>query len=241
VRVPSAAPKKWSSKIPWGLFIVLALYAAGVAFYIWTNYYDSPNYKAAQSWATALKILGEDGCRSCDEKELNRAFDLLLQTARFIPDSRTPVDELESLRYRFEEKHFKLSKERVTAVEMMAANTRASLNAKKPWLVISVRDAGWAPEQLLTGPRRTVLWSIPGAVFIIVFWVYTQFSRKRALADKHEAQLKEVEGEVEALGDFRRGLPEAPRSSIPPSKPPPPRTTRSGVTTTGRAVKRKPQ
>ena len=143
-------------------------------------------------------------------------------------------------RYRFEERHFKLSKERRTAVEMLSSRTRASLDAKKPWLLVGAHSKGWAPEQLLSGPRRTVLWSIPGAVFIVVFWLYTVFSRKRALADKHEAQLQESEREVEALGDFRRGLGAPPPSKIPPSKPPPPRTTRSGVTTTGRAVKRKP-
>lgn len=240
MRVPSAAPKSWLSKIPWGLFIVLAVYAAGVAFYVWTNYYDAPEYKAAQAWAKAWAVLGEDEGRSCSEAALNRGFDLLLETAALVPDRRDPVDELESLRYRFEERHFKLSKERRTAVEMLSARTRASLDAKKPWLLVGAHSKGWAPEQLLSGPRRTVLWSIPGAVFIVVFWLYTVFSRKRALADKHEAQLQESEREVEALGDFRRGLGAPPPSKIPPSKPPPPRTTRSGVTTTGRAVKRKP-
>lgn len=240
MRVPSAAPKKWTSKIPWGLFIVLTVYAAGVAFYVWTNYYDSPEYKGAQTWLVAREFLGRDGCRSCSETELNTAFDLLLETARYLPHSPTPVEELESLRYRFEERHFKLTKERVTSAEMMSAKKHAIDVAKQPWLVVGTEQKRWTPEYILTGPRRAVLWSIPGAVFIIVFWLYTVFSRRRALGDKHEAQLKDVEGEVEALGDFRRGLPEAPRTSFPPAKPPPPRTTRTGITTTGRAVKRKP-
>lgn len=240
MRVPSAAPKSWFWKIPWGLFIVLAVYAAGVAFYIWTNYYDSPEYKAAQAWANAWTVLGEDEGRSCSEADLNRGFDYLLQTAALIPERAQPVEELESLRHRFEERHFKLSRERRNSVEMLSARTRASLDEKQPWLVVGVRNKGWAPEQLLTGPRRTVMWSIPGAVFIVVFWLYTLFSRKRALADKHEAQLQEHEREVEALGDFRRGLGPPPPSKIPPSKPPPPRATQSGVKTTGRQIKRKP-
>jgi hypothetical protein len=240
VRVPSAAPKKWLSKVPWGLFIVLTVYAAGVALYVWTNYYDSSEYKGAQVWLEARELLGRDGCRSCSERELNLAFDLLLDTARHLPDSPTPVEELESLRYRFEERHFKLTKERVTSAEMMSARKHALDLEKKAWLVVGTQHKGWTPEKILGGPRRTVLWSIPGAVLIIIFWGYTLFSRKRALANKHEAQLKDSEREVEELGEFRRGLPPAPPSSIPPSKPPPPRTTRTGITTTGRAVKRKP-
>ena len=76
----------------------MAVYAAGVAFYVWTNYYDAPEYKAAQAWAKAWAVLGEDEGRSCSEAALNRGFDLLLETAALVPDRRDPVDELESLR-----------------------------------------------------------------------------------------------------------------------------------------------
>jgi len=201
---PPEAPRKFP--VPYGLFIVLAVYAAAVYGYIWANYWNSPEYKAALGYARALLILGVDDGRRCSEAELNTAFEATLEAARLMPDERQLVDHLENLRHRFEERKFKLKPDLVKKVEMMSANTRRIEEERKAWLVVGSRDRGWAPDQLLAGPQRVVLWSIPGGVLIIAFWAYTRFSGK-ALRDKeHEADLKKAEAEVEHLGDFRRGL-----------------------------------
>ncbi len=201
---PEAAHRKFP--VPYGLFIVLAVYALAVYGYIWTNYWNSPEYKAALGYAKALMILGVDDGRRCSEADLTTAFEATLEAARLMPDERQLVDHLESLRHRFEERKFKLKPELVKKVEMMSANTMRIEQERKAWLVVGSRDRGWAPDQLLRGPERVVLWSIPGGVLIIAFWAYTRFSGK-ALRDKeHEAELKKAEDEVEHLGDFRRGL-----------------------------------
>ncbi len=209
--MPSAAPKPEEKKrpsfpVPWGLFVVLAVYAAAVYGYIWATYWDNPEYKAALSYAKALLILGVDDGRRCSEAELVKAFELTLESARLMPEERQLVEHLENLRHRFEERKFKLSSDLKQKVEMMSANTLRHEQQKKAWLVVGARDRGWTPEQLLGGPRRAVLWSIPGAVFIIAFWAYTRFSGRAARAKEHEQQLKDSEHDVEALGDFRRGL-----------------------------------
>lgn len=190
--------------MPWGLLIVLSVYAAGVYAYIWTNYYDSPEYKAAQGYARALSILGVDDGRRCSEADLNKAFELTMRAAQLLPEERMLIDHLEALRHRFDERKFKLNKEWVQAVEMMSARTLRIEQERKAYMVVGSRDRGWAPDQLLAGPERIVLWSIPGAVFIIVFWAYTQFSRRAKDEQEHEAKLKKQEQEVEELGHFRR-------------------------------------
>lgn len=227
--MPSAAPKpevkkKSSFPIPWGLFIVLGLYAVGVAGYIWVNYYNAPEYQAAVSYAKALRLLGVDDGRRISEAELTKAFEHILEAARLMPEERALVEHLENLRHRFEERKFKLPEALKQRSEMMAANTLRREQAKKPWLVVGVRDRGWGPEQLLRGPQRIVLWSIPGAVFIIAFWAYTRLSHRAARAREHEAQLKQQEQEVDELGNFRRGLRNA-NDWQPPKQPewrPPP-------------------
>jgi hypothetical protein len=75
------------------------------------------------------------------------------------------VDHLEDLRHRFEERKFKLNKEWVNAVEMMSARTLRIEQDRAAYLVVGSRARGWAPDQLLKGPERVVLWSIPGGVF----------------------------------------------------------------------------
>jgi hypothetical protein len=193
---------------------VLALYALAVVGYIWANYWNSPEYKAALGYAKALGILGVDDGRKCSEAELVTAFEATLEAARLMPDERQLVDHLESLRHRFEERKFKLKPDLVKKVEMMSANTMRIEQERKAWLVVGSRERGWAPDQLLRGPERVVLWSIPGGVLIIAFWAYTRFSGK-ALRDKeHEAELKKTEAEVEHLGDFRRGLGSRPAPKV---------------------------
>ncbi|PZR09620.1 MAG: hypothetical protein DI536_22035 [Archangium gephyra] len=226
--MPSAAPKPEAKKlpfpIPWGLFIVLDLYAVGVAGYIWATYYNAPEYQAAVSYAKALKLLGVDDGRKCSEAELVRAFGLTLEAARLMPQERGLVEHLENLRHRFDERKFKLPPQLKQHAEMMSANTLRIEQSKKAWLVVGTRDRGWGPEQLLRGPERAVLWSIPGAVFIIAFWAYTRFSHRAARAREHEDQLKAQEREVDELGNFRRGLKSADEWR-PPKEPewrPPP-------------------
>lgn len=249
---PAGQVQRPKFPIPWGLFIVLGVYALGVLGYVWNTYWDSPEYKAAQSYALALSILGVDDGRKCSEEELTRAFELTLETARLMPAERVLVDHLENLRHRFEERKFKLRKDLVQKVEMMSANTKRIEEERKAWLVVGARNRGWAPDQVLEGPERAVLWSIPGAVLIIAFWGYTRFSSKAVLEKEHEAALKKQERDVEALGDFRRRLGPDGRplvqdeddadtiASSPPVRARPPSSTATPRARTSSGVKRAP-
>lgn len=246
---PEAVPRKFP--VPYGLFIVLAVYAIAVYGYIWTNYWNSPEYKAALGYAKALMILGVDDGRKCSEAQLNTAFEATLEAARLMPDERQLVDHLESLRHRFEERKFKLKPDLIQKTEMMSANTMRIEKERKAWLVVGSRDRGWAPDQLLAGPERVVLWSIPGGVLIIAFWAYTRFSGKALRAKEHEAELKKAESEVEHLGAFRRGLGTSSSRPLPKVEDdadtlavsPPVRArpkTNSGAKAVTRPVKKRP-
>ncbi len=229
---PEAARPKFP--VPYGLFVVLAVYAACVYGYIWTYYWNSPEYKATLGYARALMILGVDDGRRCTEAQLVTAFEATLEAARLMPDERQLVDHLENLRHRFEERKFKLKPELIKKVEMMSANTMRIEQERKAWLVVGSRDRGWAPDQILAGPERVVLWSIPGGVFIIAFWAYTRFSGKAARDREHEEALKREEAELDHLGDFRRGLkPSRPAPKVEDdgdtvAEPPRPRPKTTG-------------
>jgi len=71
---------------------------------------------------------------------------------------------------------------------------------EEPLLVVGMRDRGWQPSQLLEGPGRTFLYSLPGALVIIVVWAWLRFSGRKVRATEHEASLKALEGDVKALG-----------------------------------------
>jgi hypothetical protein len=243
--------------VPWGLFIVLAVYALAVWGYIWKTYWTSDEYLALQAYKEAMLRLGVKEGETCSEADFLIGFDKLLEAARLMPEERELLVKLERLRYLAEQRKFKLSKEQVRHVEMMALRAKNIAEERKPWLVVGTRDKGWAPDQLAQTPQRIVWWSIPGGLVIIAFWGYLQFSARRVRAQEHEADLKKAEREVEELGEFRRGLGVS-KSSLPPvedddgdteAEPPKPRpgsssgrpaVSRPATTSGAKAVSRPP-
>ncbi|MBL8919143.1 MAG: hypothetical protein JNJ54_09810 [Myxococcaceae bacterium] len=209
-----AAPKKPARQrfpVPWGLFVVLAIYACAVVGYIWKTYWESPEYQAAEHYATALSLLGVDDGRKCSEADLVAAFGHVLEAARLIPENKHLATHTERLRWRFDERGFKLSPDFVRKAELVSKAAQRVEEERSPWLAVGSRDRGWAPDQLLAAPERVVWWSSPGVVLIIAVWAYGQFGSKRAREREHEANLRKEEAAVEKLGAWREGLGTAPR------------------------------
>lgn len=233
-----AAPKKPPPPkfpVPWGLFVVLAVYALAVVGYIWKTYWESPGYQAAEHYARALSLLGVDDGRKSTAKELEAAFGHVLEAARLVPEDKGLAQHTERLRWRFEERGFKLNPDLVRKSELVSKAAQRVEEERSPWLAIGSRDRGWAPDQLLAGPERVVWWSSPGAVLIIAVWVYGQFGAKKAREKEHEENLRKDEAAAKALGAWRDGLGTSARgtddgdATIAEAAPPPkPRTTSSG-------------
>lgn len=207
---PPAPAKRRAFPIPYGLFIALAVYAVAVLAYIKFEYWDAPGYVAAEKYSRALWLLGADDGRKCSEAQLTEAMELILEAARLVPDEKSLAEHTERLRYRFEERKFKIPKDLERHAELVSATAQRREREKDPWLVVGVRDRGWGPEQLLGGPKRAALWSIPGGVLIILIWAYGQFNARKIREREHEDDLKKAEAEVTALGQFREGLKPAP-------------------------------
>lgn len=226
------AKKKPGFPVPWGLFVALGVYALAVLGYVKVQYWDSPEYVAAEKYARALWLLGADDGKKCSEAQLTEAMELVLEAARLLPDVKDLAVHTERLRYRFAERKFKIPKDLERHAELVSATAQRREREKDPWLVVGVRDRGWGPEQLLGGPRRAALYSIPGGVLIILVWAYGRFNARAVREREHEADLKKAEAEVKALGQFREGLAKAPskyeaadddEGSDTLAEPPPPR------------------
>lgn len=234
---PAATKKPPPPKfpVPWGLFVVLSVYALAVVGYIWKTYWESPGYQAAEHYARALSLLGVDDGRKSNAEELEAAFGHVLEAARLVPEDKGLAQHTERLRWRFEERGFKLNPDLVRKSELVSKAAQRVEEERSPWLAIGSRDRGWAPDQLLAGPERVVWWSSPGAVLIIAVWVYGQFGAKKAREKEHEENLRKDEAAAKALGAWRDGLGTSARgdddadATIAEAAPPPkPRTTNSG-------------
>lgn len=204
-----AAPQKKPPppfRVPWGLFVVLAIYALAVVGYVWKTYWESPEYQAAEHYARALALLGVDDGRKCSQSDLERAFGHVLEAARLIPENKALSEHTERLRWRFDERGFQLNKDFTRKAELVSKAAQRVEEERSPWLAVGSRERGWAPDQLLSAPTRVLWWSSPGFVLIIAVWVYGQFNARRVREREHEEALRAQEAENERLGDWRRGL-----------------------------------
>lgn len=214
--IPAAKvnPVRQRFPVPWGLLIALGVYAVMVGFYVYTTYWNSPGYQAARHWNDAQELLGVDEGRSCSRQNLEAAFVHLLEVGRLVPEEKWIHERIEAVRWRFEERKFKLDpdlKNRAEAVSMLYDRIRQNRQAV---LVVGVRDRGWAPEQMLAGPSRAVMWAIPGGVVICLVWAWWRFGPNRIKAQEHEAELVKQEAEVKALGAFRDRPPSGSRPKV---------------------------
>jgi hypothetical protein len=189
-----------------------------VTAYVWATYWNNPVYQAAEQYDAALVLLGLDDGRKCSEQELVQAMGLVLEAARLVPAEPALAKHVERLRWRFEERHFKLPLDLARHAEIVSAAARRVQESKEGWLPVGAHDRGWAAEQLLAGPKRAVLWSTPGVVLIILVWAWGRFGARAVREREHEAELKQVEQEVAELA--------AARTRPPPRPPTAPATTR---------------
>lgn len=173
--------------VPWGLFIVLVLYALGVWAYVWLTVWQSPEYVAAQHSERATELLGVDEGRTASGDALRVAFDEVLEAARLLPEEEQFAERLERLRGRFAERRLRLDPERVHRAEAVSASARRVREARAPVLVVGARDRKWAPDQLAEKPRRIFLWSLPGAVLVIAIWAYLAVTAYVVRARDHAA------------------------------------------------------
>jgi hypothetical protein len=188
-----------------------------VTAYVWATYWNNPVYQAAEQYDAALVLLGVDDGRKCSERELTQAMGMVLEAARLVPGEPALAQHVERLRWRFEERHFKLPLDLARHAEIVSAATRRVEESKQGWLPIGAHDRGWAATQLLAGPRRAALWSTPGVVLILLVWAWGRFGARAVREREHEAQLKQVEQEVAALEAARTRDPARPRRAANPA------------------------
>ncbi len=205
-------PARQRFPIPWGLLLALAGYSLMVGLYVYGTYWNSPGYQAARHWDEAQALLGLDEGRSCSRAKLEEAFVHLLEVGRLVPEERWIHERIEAVRWRFEERKFKLAEDLKMRAEAVSGLHERIRQNREALLVVGMRDRGWAPEQLGVGPSRAVMYAIPGAVLICLVWAWWRFGPNRIRAQEHEAQLLKQEAEIEELGKFRkRPAPPQPR------------------------------
>jgi len=190
--------------VPWGLFIALGVYALMVLGYVWGTYWRSPEYQAMEHYQRALHLIGRDEGLSCTEQQLLDGYTEMLEAARLMPGVRPLHEKIEHLRWRFDERHFKLSHDLVMRAEAVSSLYERMRQEREPMLVSGVRDRGWAPDQLAEGPGQAVLWSLPGAGIIIVLWAVWRFGPMRRKSEEHEKELQQLETDVEQLAGHRQ-------------------------------------
>jgi hypothetical protein len=196
---PPGAKKRPPFPIPWGLFVVLGIYASAVVGYIHATYWSTNEYIAAEHVEAAAMALGSDEGKSLDQKKMEEVYAHYLEAARLMPELRWIHEKLQRLRYKMDERGMKLDKELVMRAEALAVLLQRHENEAAPMLVVGARDRGWTAEAVLSGPRTVALWSIPGGVLISIFIIFRTYTEHRLKFQEHESASKKREKELRDL------------------------------------------
>ncbi|MBX7096471.1 MAG: hypothetical protein K1X89_02060 [Myxococcaceae bacterium] len=196
-------PVRQRFPVPYGLFVVLALYGLLVLGYLYLAVWSQPEYQAAMHYQAALELLGKDDGRTCPPAQLEKAFTEVLEAARLVPEQKWLHERTETLRGRFADRHLKLSYDLTMRAESQASRYQAWAQREQPWLVVGVREKGWAVDQLTAQPQRIAIFSLPGFGLILAAWGWMRFKARQVAQAEREAQLRAQEAEVEALGRAR--------------------------------------
>lgn len=202
--------------VPYGLFLVLGLYGLLVLGYVWASFWNAPAYRAAEHHAQGTQLLGADDGRKADPATLARAANHLLEAARLMPQVKALHERVEAMRFRFDERGLQLPRDYVRHAETLSALYTRLEAEQAPLLVVGVRHQGWAVDQLLEGPRKAFLLSLPGAGLLVLLWACLRFSGRARRARDHEAELKQAEADVERLGSLRKPPTPTPDRSRTP-------------------------
>jgi hypothetical protein len=195
--------KRQPFPVPYGLFIVLAVYALLVLGYVWATYWNSPEYLAAEHYAQASDLLGLDDGKTASKEILLSAYNHYLEAARLVPRALVLHKRVEAMRWRLDERGFKLDHDMQMRAEAVSMLWQRIQQEQDPILVVGARDRGWQPAQLLEGPGRSFLYALPGGLVIILIWGWTRFSGRRVREQDREKELKQIEADNAAIAAER--------------------------------------
>ncbi len=196
--------KRRAFVIPYGLLVALGVYGLLVLLYVWRTYWNSPEYLAAEHLAAANELVGDDDGKKASKDTLTQAYVHYLEAARLMPRITFLHKRVEAMRWRFEERGFKMDHDLQMRAEAVAMLWQRIQQEQEPMLVVGARDRGWNAAAMLEGPQQTVLYSLPGLVAIAGIWAALRYSARRVKERDHEAQLKTLEQDVVARGAQRR-------------------------------------
>jgi hypothetical protein len=206
--------KRQPFPVPYGLFLVLGVYALMVLIYVWSTYWRSPEYLAAEHYQQAADLLGLDDGQTASKEALLSAYEHYLEAARLVPKATVLQKRVEAMRWRLDQRGFKLDHDLTMRAEAVAMLWQRIQQQGDPLLVVGARDRGWQPDQLLEGPTRSLLWSLPGFGLLIAIWAWLRFSGQAVRERQREEELKKIEAENAEVDAERQRRPSKPKPKL---------------------------
>lgn len=195
--------RKWKFHVPWGLFLVLGLYAAGAYSYVQYTNSTSPQTLAAKHLAVAEDILGKDNGESAKSDQLQVAYQELIDALTITPEDAWGHQQLEVVTWELNRRGQKPPAELKRRGDFLAASWQNMQAAKTSQLPESPRER-FGLDELEDSASRAKRYIALGSLIIILLWAYKEFQDYKFMhrrEDEHEVLHRE---ELLDLGSHRR-------------------------------------
>lgn len=175
----SDSGKKDGPRLPWGHLIFLGLYLVATLSTIWASHVHSKPYRIARLMEKADAILGSDRGLDRSEEELLDAWHRYVEVLDLDPNFVPAYRRLESIRWRFQERHRPIPKDAEAAYRLAASES--TLGRKKTGLFADMpedAETRFGLSDLKTRLLTRLVWTAVGAGVILI-WAGLSYLRER--------------------------------------------------------------
>jgi hypothetical protein len=168
------AKRRWRIHVPWGLFVILGLYGAGVKYYVAYHQENDPQVQAAKHLVAAARILGKDNGASASLENLNKAYEELLQALALFPDDKWAHEQIEQVEWQLRKRGRKPDEGQRRRAEMLANLWQQIQAGRQSVLPVGARDK-WDVDAVLDFPNVASQYAMLGGLIIILLWAYREY------------------------------------------------------------------
>jgi hypothetical protein len=188
---------------PWGLVIILGVYAGVSYAYIRNKELNSPSFIAGNHLRAAMQILGQDNGASQPLDSLQTAYAHLVEALGAFPDDKWAHEQLEQVRMVMVRRGTKPLPDLQRKADFLAAAYQELQAGRRHALPVGMRDE-WDVDGVMAAPGQMARYAVFGGLVIVLLWAYKQmqeykFSSK--LADERHLDRRE---ELKHLHSHRR-------------------------------------
>lgn len=195
--------RRWKFHFPWGLLILLGVYAWGAQAYVKHLEETSPLARAQLLVDRGSMFLGKDYGITASDSNLIAAYGVYLEAASIVPGDKWVFDKLDTIRHLALRRNLTIPEDLQQRADFLGRQNLIEDKHRLKFLVAGPSDI-WNFDTIRSSPRTAATFAIVGGLLICLIWSYTQFQSGKAITAQEDEKEAARRLELAELSRHRR-------------------------------------